>query len=111
HVRTGTVRTISGNVLPRATVVLLPETGAMPLALEPNLALRDPLDEVCTRTDIRGQFRIAAPDSGYRLVVLSSFGFALSPLPKSSEPVEITLQPRAAIRLSSQGGTPQKTDI
>ena len=63
--------------------------------------LRDTLDEEWVMTDKDGRFRIAAPHAGCRLAVFSPQGFAMVPVPKMGEPVEITLTPRSEIEVAS----------
>ncbi|MFN0052090.1 MAG: hypothetical protein ACKV0T_07860 [Planctomycetales bacterium] len=111
ELREGIVRTASGRPVSIATVLLFPEEAILPVMLKPDLSLRDPLDEVWVRTDREGRFRIACPDSGYRLAVLSPVGFAIAPIPKVGEPVEIELLPRARLDLRSTDGSQQTTPI
>ncbi|MGQ0637245.1 MAG: M56 family metallopeptidase [Planctomycetaceae bacterium] len=102
QVRTGVVRSASGRPVSVATVVLIPEKAPpVPVMLQSDLSLRDPLDEVWARTDKEGHFQIAAPETGYRLAAISPLGFALAPVPKPGEPAEITLEPLAEMEVKS----------
>jgi hypothetical protein len=111
HIRTGIVRNASGRPVTVATVVLIPEDSVNAVVLRPNLSLRDPLDEIWTRTDKEGRFQIASPYSGYRLAVLSPAGFRLLPIPKSGEQTEIKLLPNAEIEFTSADESKQELSI
>ncbi|MBI3864801.1 MAG: M48 family metalloprotease [Planctomycetia bacterium] len=108
QIRTGIVLNSARRAVSGVTVVLLPEDSPhVPIMLRDNLSLRDPLDEIWTRTDAEGRFRIAAPDSGYRLAAVSPDGFGLAPIPKAGEQAEMTLQPLAEVELTNAGKSPQ----
>jgi beta-lactamase regulating signal transducer with metallopeptidase domain len=110
-VRVGVVRNSAGRPVTVATVLLMPEDSAMPVMLRPNLSLRDTLDEVWVHTDKEGRFKIACPDTGYRLIVLSPAGFAQAPVPKAGEQAEIQLLPNCELQVSSTDKSTQELGI
>ncbi len=110
-VRVGVVRNSAGRPVTVATVVLMPEDSVMPVVLQPNLSLRDTLDEVWAHTDKEGRFKIACPDTGYRLIVLSPAGFAQAPVPKAGELAEIKLLANCELQVSSTDKSPQELGI
>jgi hypothetical protein len=111
HLRSGIVRNASGRPVTVATLVLIPENSVNAVVLRPNLSLRDPLDEIWTRTDKAGRFQIASPEAGYRLAVLSPAGFRLLPIPKSRDETPIKLLPNAEIELTSADKSTQELSI
>jgi hypothetical protein len=106
-IRRGTVRAADGRPASGVTVMLMPEDALMPVMLNPNMTLRDRLDEVWAITDDNGQFQIEAPNAGCRLAFLSPRGFALAPVPSTPQSIEVSLAPLARVELSGVRGKKQ----
>lgn len=109
--RRGVVRDRGDQPVSGATVVLIPEEALMPVMLTAELLLRDPHDEVWTLTDADGVFSIEAPQTGFRIAVISPDGFALTETPPVDDPVEVTLEPLVSLTLQGARGTTQKLDL
>jgi hypothetical protein len=111
EVRKGVVRGPGGRAVRIGIVVLVPQDSTMPVMLNPDLTLRDKLDEFWARLDDLGRFDIRVSEPNQRLVVLSPIGFAVANVPPQGEPARITLTPSATLEVSSEDRSQQELGL
>jgi beta-lactamase regulating signal transducer with metallopeptidase domain len=101
-------------------VVLVPEEGAMPVMLKPDLTLRDQLDEVWTVTGPDGRFTLPVQPAHafkptepptYALAAISPTAYRLARIPMEDETVTIELLPLGRIELTPVEGKQQRIDL
>jgi beta-lactamase regulating signal transducer with metallopeptidase domain/regulation of enolase protein 1 (concanavalin A-like superfamily) len=106
-------------------VVLVPQEGAMPVMLKPDLTLRDPHDEVWTVTGPDGRFTLPVqpalavddvavektPEPTYSLAAISPTAYGLASIPPEAEEARIELLPPAYVQLTPVEGKEQRIDL
>ena len=99
-------------------VVLVPEQGVMPVMLNPDLTLRDSLDEVWTVTGPDGRFTLPIQPAHaldkptelltFALAAISPAAYRLANIPVAGETASIELLPLARIELTPVEGKQQR---
>jgi beta-lactamase regulating signal transducer with metallopeptidase domain len=103
-------------------VVLVPEEESEgPVVLKPDLALRDPLDEVWTVTGPDGRFTLPVQPAHavdklteppiYSLAAISPKGYGLEYIPAEGKDATIELRPLARVELTPVEGKQQRIDL